>query len=195
MAIVGTNYAGTESKWGMAEEATFGTAIADNQAFVMLEGPIPSVDYGVTRINQARNDGGRVKKDTGVYYTQTGGIRQINFSDLVVRRKDLASLLFAVCQNVDEGETPLFTKVFTIDETTTQLNFAANSGYFATIGIYDTIAAYHRKFTSCMLSNLTLTADLTGDGLLKASGTWLSGFAANTTATFSGAWAYNTQNY
>ncbi len=195
MAIVGTIAAGTESKWGISQESTFGTPIADAGTFEMLQGPIPSVDYGVTRINQALNDGGRVKKDTGAYYTQTGGTRQINFSDMTVRKIDLGSLLYAVCQNVTENASTPWEKVITIDETTTQPNFAADAGYFASVAIYDTIASYHRNFISCILSNLTLSADLTGDGLIKASGTWISGFAADTTANLSGTWAYNTQNY
>ena len=203
MAIVGTIAAGTESKWGIIQastaaalgEAAFGTQNDDADSAEMYEGPIPSVDYGVIRINNPLNDGGRVRKDTGVYYTQTGGIRQINFSDLTLRRKDLAPLLYAVCQNMDEGEADQYTKIITIDETTTQPNFAADAGFFASIGIYDTTAAYHRIFPSCILSSLTLSADLTGDGLLKASGTWMSGFIADTTATLSGTWAYNTQNY
>jgi len=196
MAIVGTIAAGTESKWGFSEEPTFGTVVATSGTYEQIEGPIPSVDYGVTRINQARNDGGRMRKDTSVFHSQSGGIRQINFSDLLVRRVDLGSLLYAVCQNcAEDAVASQFNKVYTMTSTTTQPDFSASAGYFASVGIYDTIASYMRQFPSCILSTLTLSADLTGDGLLRASGTWLSGFTAITTANFSGTWAYNAQNY
>ena len=195
MAIVGTVYGGTQSKWGFAEEATFGTAIADDQNFVQFEGPIPTVDYGIVRDKEMKFNGSRVLAGAEKFYTDDGGIRQINFSDLIVRRIDLAPLIYGVFQNVTEGAETPYTKTFVIDNTTTQPDFADDAGYFATLGIYDPIASYRRKFTSCILSSLTLTADLAGDGRLKASGTWISGFSASTTANFSGTWAYNAQNY
>ena len=195
MAIVGTVYAGTQSKWGFVEEATFGTAIADNQNFAQFEGPVPSVNYGIIRDKDQKFNGSRVLQGSEKYHTDGGGLREISFSDLIVRKLDLGDLLYAVCQNVTEGASTPYTKTYTIDITTTQPDFASDAGYFATIGIYDPIASYMRKFTSCILRDLTLSADLSGDGRLRASGTWISGFSASTTANFSGTWAYNTQAY
>jgi hypothetical protein len=196
MAIVGTVAAGTESKWGISEEATFGTAIADAGTFEQFEGPIPTgIDYGITRVNEPKFNGSRVNQDAEVYYTDDGGLRVIPFSDMVVRLKDLGLLTYSVTQVMDEGEAAAYAKTSTLDSSTTQPNFAANAGLFVTVGIYDTIASYHRKFTSCILRTLTLSADLAGDGRLMASGEWISGFAPDTTANFSGTWAYNTQTY
>ena len=197
MAIDGLVKAGTETKWGFAEEATFGTAIADNGTFIQLEGPIPTVDEGVISDVKTKSNGRRVISDIDIFHTQVGGLRTISFSDVIVRRKDLGHLLYAVHQSaVTQGLVGTgYQKAFTWTSTTTQPDFSASAGYFCTVGIYEPLAAKDRKFTSCILSDLTLSADLTGDGRLRASGTFITGFASSAGATFSGTWAYNTQNY
>jgi hypothetical protein len=195
MAINGIVHGGMESKWGISEESTFGTAIADGGAFEMIEGPIGAVDPGLIRNTDVKHGDGRFLSASNDYVSDKGGLRVISFSDMVVRGKDLGWLLYAVCQNVSEAVGTPFEKTYTIANATTQPNFASNAGYFCTIGIYDTIGGYHRKYPSCILRTLTLTADLAGDGLLRASGEWISGFTESTTATFSGSWAYNTQTY
>ena len=205
MAIVGTIYSGTESKWGYVKEATFGTPIGIDQVFYVPEGPIPSVDYGVTRDGLTpKFNGARIPSDSNIYYSQTGGVRVISFSDMIVRRLDLCHLMYAVAQanfDAEAAATP-YTKVFKFLPTITQGDFTAaynaatNRRMFYSIGIWDPIASYMRLFTSCILRSLTLSADLLGgDGRLRAAGEWVSGFAATTTANFSGAWAYNAQNY
>jgi hypothetical protein len=198
MAIVGTNYAGAESKWAWVEEATFGTAIVDTANYSMFECTIPTgIDYGMVRSLDVKNDGSRMASDANVYYNQTGGLRVIPFSDMIVRKTDLGVLLYLVTQNVSEAATTPYTKTFTLTNTTTQPDFTANAGMFATIGIKDPIASNHRKFTSCILKTLTLTADLrSSDPRLKASGEFISGFANSATANFAtGTWAYATQAY
>ena len=195
MAIVGTTYSGTESKWGYAQEGTFGTATADAGQFWQVLGPMPSIDRGILIVNEPQFDGSRVNNDINVRHIDEGQLRVISFSDMLVCREDLGELLYGVCQNVSEGGATAYEKTYTIDETTTQPVFSSDAGYFATVAVFDPIAAYHQKYTSCILRTLTLTADLTGDGLLRASGEWISGFAADTTATLSGTWGYYTQAY
>jgi hypothetical protein len=190
-------YAGTETKWGWSEEATFGTAIADAGAFEQLEGPPPTgIDYGITVDRSVKYDGSRMRADANVWHSESGGLRVIPFSDLIVRRNDLGVLLYSVMQVMDEGEATAFAKTLTLDKNTTQPDFSNNAGLFLTIGIYDPIASNHRKFTSCVLRTLTLTWNpLEGDGRLRASGEFISGFANDTTANLSGTWAFNAQNY
>jgi len=196
MAIDGLVKAGTETRWGISEEATFGTAIADGGAFIQLEGPIPTVDEGVMSDVKTKANGRRVISDIDIFHTQTGGLRTISFSDLLVRKADLAHLLYAVHGGVvSEGATTPYQKSFTWTSTTTQPDYSANAGYFCTVAIYEPLSAKDRKFTSCILSDLTLSADLTGDGRLRASGTFITGFASTAGSTLSGSWAYNTQAY
>jgi hypothetical protein len=196
MAINGIVHAGTESKWGISEESTFGTPIADTGAFEKMEGPIPTVDPGLFRDNTIKFGSGRVRSASEDFISPEGGTRVLSFSDLVVRQKDLGLLLYLVCQNVSEGAGTPYEKTFTFTNATTQPDFSANGGSFVTIGINDTIASYHRKYTSCILRTLTLSSDLSGDGLVRASGEFISGHAQSTTANFNtGAWDYNTQAY
>ena len=196
MAINALVFAGTQTKWGISQEATFGTPIADAGTFEQFEGPVPTgIDYGVTRVIDPKANGMRVRSDLEKYYSDSGQLRVIPFSDMVVRVEDLGSLLYAVTQNVSEGVGTPFTKTYTITSTTTQPNFAANAGYFCSLAIYDPIASNMRVFNSCILRTLTLTADFAGDGRIMASGEWISGFANDVTADLSGTWAYNTQSY
>lgn len=194
MAINNSIFSGSQSKWGISEETTFGTGIADAGAYEQLEGPIPSVDYGLTRDNSVKNDGTRVKVYTNQYSTTTGGVRVISFSGLKVRRTDLCNLIYAVTQGWDsEGGSTPFSKVFSWGPTDTQPLFGANAGKFYSVGILGPIASYMQRFPSCILRTLTLKPD--GDGRLVASGEWISGFAPVTTANHTGTWAYNAQNY
>lgn len=198
MAISGVVAAATESQWGYVEEATFGTAIADTTAMTKLEGEIPIVaDRGITRFQDVLHGEGRAPQDANMYASEVGGVRVIPFSNVKLRRKDLAVFLYSVLQVMDEGETATFTKVLTTTNSTTQPDFAADAGLFLTIGIEDTIASYHRKYTSCVCRSLTLSSQLAGgDGLLYASGEFVSGFASDTTANFiTGAWAFDALNY
>jgi len=194
MAINGVVFTPKDVLLGLAEEATFGTAIADNAAFIQYpEFDSVTVDYGLTQEMGVRNRSRRMIDDDDVHVSQTGGIRTITISGLRLRNKDAAELLYAVCQDVIEGETP-FLKTFNIDWTT-QPNFAADAGFFCTIGLDTFIDGYHEKFTSCVGKNIKLSYEGApgGDGNWKADIVFISGFAADTTATFSGTWTVNTQ--
>jgi len=202
MAINSNVYANEQTKWGYIQQTTWGTPDDGTGNYTMFEGPPPTgIDYGVTRSIEHKFDGGRVKQYGSIFYTESGGLRVIPFSDVIVRRLDLPVLLYGVMQNVDEGESSAYFKTYTWDETTTQPDFASldaasDLGYMATIGIYDPIASNHRLFEGCILRSLTLSADLSGDGRLRASGEWISGFANDVDVNFnSGTWGYAAQNY
>jgi len=202
MAINAVVHGGNESQWGILGtptqigQAAWGTPTADTVACEMFESKIPSVDPGVFRDNTVKLGDGRFRAVANDYASAAGGTRVISFSDMVVRGKDLGVLLYAVCQNMSEAVGTPFEKTLTIANATTQPNFSAGAGFFATIGIEDTIASFHRKYEGCILRTLTLSADLAGDGLLRASGEWISGFPEVTTANFiTGVWAYNTQTH
>jgi len=198
MAISNNIYAPSETKWGISLESTFGTAIADTGNFEMWEGDIPSVtDRGITRYQEQLNDGTRVPQDVNMYHSEIGGVRIIPFSNVRLRREDAAILLYSALQVMDEGESADFAKVMTIDNTTTQPQFSNDAGLFFTLGLYNPLASFQEKYTSCIIKTLTLSATLFGgDGLLYASGEMISGFASDVTANFNtGTWAYNTKNY
>jgi hypothetical protein len=201
MAINGIVHGSHEVQWGIAEESTFGTAIADNGSFYRFDGPVPDPDYGVFHDNEPKNFNSRVLEDTTAdFHSEAGGTRVIPFSDVNIQQVQMADLLYGVMQSVSEGAATPWEKTFTwVGEAgtqTTQPDFSANAGHFMTLGIYDPIASNHRKFTSCILRNLTLACDLTGgDGRLKASGEFISGFPNDTTANFSGTWTSSAAEY
>ena len=197
MAIDGLVKAGTETRWGIMEESTFGDSSgAAAGAFVQFEGPIPTVNEGVMRDVKTKFNGRRVISDIDLFHTQAGGLRTITFSDLIVRKTDLGDLLYAVHGGVTEGEVGVaYQKAFTWTSSTTQPDYSANAGYFCSVGIFDPIAAKDRLFTSCILQSLTLNFPFEGDGRLRASGTFISGFSSSAATTFAGAWAYGAQNY
>jgi hypothetical protein len=196
MAISGIVYGGNQSKWGISEESTFGTAIADTGNFEMIESKIGTVDPGVFRDNTVKAGDGRMRNIANDFVSTKGSLRVISFSDMVVRHDDLGWLLYAVCQNVSEAVGTPFEKTFSLSAATSQPDFVSNAGYFFTLGIQDTLTNYDRKYTSCILRTLTLSADLGGDGLLRASGEIISGFNESTTANYNtGTWVYNAQDH
>ena len=189
------------TQWGYTDEAEFDNAAGSPTAsatsnFTTFEGPPPSVDYGLTEDRSIKHRGIVFAHESDAYSSLAGGLRVISFSDMVVRQEDLAVLLYLVTQTVDEGETPAFQKDFDIDASYTIPDFSADAGYFVSIGIKDTVASFHRHFPSCILRTLTLSADLTGDGRLRASGEFISGFVPDTAINFNtGTWGFNTQVY
>ncbi len=186
-------------RWGWFEESAFGTAgVVDTAAFTWLEGLPPSVDYGLTDDKSIKYRGYQ-SADTNDSFTSTaGGTVVISFSDVIVRQDEAAILLYSVLQNMTEGAgAGVFQKDLTIASTYAPPDFGADAGLFHTVAIYDVVASNHRLFTSCILRTLTLSADLNGDGRLRASGEFISGFTPVTTANFTDGtkWTPSAQAY
>ena len=197
MATDKTVYGPHESKWGFSVESTFGTAIADGGTFVILDGDWPSVEPGVFRDQSIRGGRGLIESSSDRYTTQAGQLRKISFSNLKARLTYLPDFLYMVLQNVSEAVGTPFEKTFTINHATSAPVFASNNGHFVTIGLDRGIASRDRKFTSCILQSLTLSATMGqgGDGRLMMSGDFISGFQATNNSTYSGTWAHAGNNY
>lgn len=195
MAISGNVYSGKEVQLGIAQEAAFGTAIADAGAFVQIAefGSI-SIDYGVFQDLGPKNRGKRISYDADIHTTQTGGLRVITISDIIFRKTDLAEFLYAVFQSVTEAAATPYMKTFSVADD--QPDYQTNQGYFCTLAIKNPIGGMDEKFTSCICRELDLSVDLVGgDGRLRGNATFISGFAASTAQTMSGTWAIATQAY
>ena len=196
MAINSVVYSPKDVKFGLSEESTFGTPIADNGAFIQYaEFDSVTVNYGLTQVADLRNRARRMIDKGDLYTSQTGGIRTISVSGIPLRVKDAAELLYAVTQSVTEASTTPYQKVFNIDWTS-QPDSGSNAGFFCTIGLWKQIDGYHEKFTSCIATSLTLNYDgVGGDGRIMADIEFVTGFAVLPTSTFSGTWTVNTQSY
>lgn len=185
-----------KTQFAFSEEATFGTAIADDQAFTtFIEGEPAQVDPGLVEDKDIKYRNYYYSDTNDSFTSQAGGTRVITMPEHVVRRLDLSPLIYSISQTVAEAATTPYQKDFQIGQSFACPDFSSNAGYFITIGIDDQIANTNKKYTSCVLRTLTLTADLTGDGRLRASGEFISGFTQSTTANFSGTWAPTAQNY
>ena len=196
MAIDGLVKSGQESKWGFLQETTFGTVSADTANYIMVESGMPSIDYGVTQVQEQRHGRGRGYDINDGYVSEKSGTRVISVPDFPVRRADLAELWYAVLQTVVEGATAPYQKDFDLTNAITQPDFSSNAGYFATLFIDNVLSAKDQKFVSCILRSLTLKANTSeGDGRLMAAGEWISGFQSVRNVTLSGTPAYNAQNY
>lgn len=182
------------ARWGYSEESTFGTAIADNGTFEALTSAPPSPDYGLLQSVDIRHRNQVYADIDDEYTTQAGGLRVLPFGETPIRIEDLGVFLYSVTQSVSEAAGSPFQKDYAIGTSWAAPDFSSDAGLFHTIGIYDTIASNHKKFTSCVLRSLTLKYD-PGDGRLMASGEWISGFTSSVTANFSGTWNTNTQTY
>ena len=197
MAINGVVHSPNACRLGIAEEATFGTAIAQDAAFIeWIEWDSVSVDYGLTQEVPLRHRTRRLVDSADTYVSQSGGTRTITVSGLVVRRKDLQYLLYGVCQEVQsESATTPYQKVYGIDWTA-QPDFSASAGLFFTLALRSQVDAYHETFTSCVIKSVKLSYDgVGGDGRIKADIEFISGFTAVTTHTYSGTWTIPTQVY
>lgn len=182
---------------GFSEESAFGTAIADTGNFTtIVEGAPFGFDPGIFEDKEIKYRNQPYADTNDSFTTEAGGLRVITMNSHPVRRMDLAPYLYSVTQTVSEAAGSPYQKDFDIASTWTQPDFSANAGYFVTLGIKDTIASNHRKWTSCVLKDLTLDVDLTSDPRMMASGNWISGFSSSTSANFNtGTWQPTGQNY
>ena len=188
---------GTQSNWGFIEKGNFASAPGVGENYVIVEGPMPSIDYGVIQVQEPRHGRGRGYDINDGYITQKSGTRVISFSDMIVRTLDLADLVYAVTQIVVEGAAGVFQKDFDIANSTEQPDFGSSAGYFADIYIDNVLASKDQTFKSCILRTLTLSSNTSeGDGRLRASGEWISGFSSNEDVSIGGGTpAFNGQTY
>ena len=195
MAIDGNVYSGKEVQIGIAGEGAFGTPTGSAGAYTQLvEFGSVAIDYGLTQELGIKNRGRRTAHTDDTYVTEQGGMRTITVSDYIVRKGDFADFLYAVFQNVTEDGASPYTKTFQFPDT--QPNFAADGGHFLTVAIKMPLANRHLMFTSCIVSELKLKADLVGgDSRLKADITLVSGFSVTKTANFTGVWTVKNQQY
>lgn len=182
------------ARWGYSEESTFGTAIADNGTFEAMTSAPPTPDYGVLQSVDIKHRNQVYADIDDEYTTQAGGLRVLPFGETPIRIEDLGVLLYSVTQSVTENGLSPYQKDYAIGTSWSAPDFSSNGGIFHTVGIRDTIASNHKKFTSCVLRSLTLKYD-PSDGRLMASGEWVSGFQGDVVANFTGTWAPNTQTY
>ena len=194
MAIVKTSHSPLESYIAFAEESAFGTAIADDQVFTILDTvsqdtpPFVPADF----VDEDPRNNGTNISDVGDYFRTTNGLWQrYTLPEIIAPSDVLAHLWYAVAQGVSEAVGAPYVKTYTLNGTGDP-DFSANAGYFFTLLIKNAIASQSQKLTSCIAESITVTFDQEQGGRARVSGTFLTGQGFSETSNPSGANAYST---
>jgi len=149
-------YVGTETVLWIAEQATFGTAIADDAADSWHE--IQSVGGKIApdvNIIDVKGDRGYRYPDVeDFHHTEDGAMPAAIISDIPIRKTDLARFWMLFFHNCTEGEEAPFSKTFTIP--TTYPDFSANGGLFCSVIHKMPVAASSWKINDCICQHLNL---------------------------------------
>lgn len=160
----------------IAEQATFGTAIADDAAaswhLIQCKGGGISPDVQI--IDAEADRGYRYKDVDDYYHTELGGMHKITIPDMVVRKNDMARFSQLFFHNCTEGASTPFSKVFTIP--TAYPDFSADEGLFVSVIQKMPVASKSLKVNDAICQHLhlstapgkplTLSADLVARGLV-----------------------------
>ena len=151
-----------------AQQATWGTAIADNAAIAITGGATGTygsiLDVEATQFDPDAKQRFPDTSNSG-YRWLSAPAYQLDYKGSVpsfsivgdVKLNELPMLLYSVLQNVSEGATTPYAKTYTL--TATQPDFTANAGMFMTFWEVVAIASKHHKIKDVICKKLTLTVD------------------------------------
>lgn len=179
---------------GIAEQTTYGTVIADAGAFDQLKVDKPTLEADVKDRSDLSSRGVRWQDVLDMKKDEVGSNPKLKLPEHIVRKKQLAVLLYSLFQYVVEAGTTPYGKTFTFHDT--QPDFTANAGKFLTAILKAPVASKSLKLADLIALSLTLkcspgglltvACDLVGRGALvtnsNPSGTWTVAAAASTTA-------------
>lgn len=173
-------YAPTQFQIGLDEEATYGTAVASSSVTKRLMITEPSqIDYGnvITDITK-KADGSRTMQLNDHFISKAGSDYSATVTGIATD-DTLDYLIYGVMQDlVSEASATPYMKIFEWDNASGAVDFSANGGKFFTLHGYSPATDESWQLKSCIISELTLTADPgTNGGRLTYSATFVSGFA------------------
>ncbi|MBD3403517.1 hypothetical protein GF420_11520, partial [candidate division GN15 bacterium] len=168
---------------GIAQQSTWGTAIADNAAFTKLLVEPTTFELDVKKRDNPSSVGTRNKTYGQVVHDTKGAMLMISLSGFA-RRNDLVQLLYGKIQGVTEGAASPYSKTYVFGDT--QPDFASDAGHFLTVIERDPTSSRSLKGADMIVQQLTLTlnagerlqysAELVGRGVpdhdSNPSGTW-----------------------
>jgi hypothetical protein len=177
MATVKTAHGRYESYIAVAEESTFGTAVADNAAMKKLDvigGNTPSFNPEYYEDSALRNAGKNIVDIDHYYSTSNGLWQRYQIPDFIAPADILAEFLYAAVQTVSEAGTSPYSKTYSLDGTTDP-NFSSNQGYFMTVLVKHPQASESQKLTSCVVDNLRIRFSPDNGGRAVCSATVRTG--------------------
>ena len=176
---------GSEFRFGWAEEATYGTALADSSAASQLVIAPTEVDPDYKQLMPDRMAGSGFKELQNVIQHNKGSVPKISISSLA-HEEDLDYLLYLFFQNVSEDALTPFAKTFT--PSSPAPDFANNEGIFMTGWLRSPTASKTEKMTSLVCDQLTLKADKNSDDGFLTYTANLFGKAYSGSANPTGTW-------
>jgi hypothetical protein len=183
MSITAAGQVPQQKLYGIAQQAAWGTAIADNVAFTQLDVEHTEVKKDPKVEENPQSTGARVMRDASRIVHTNELMPTISLSGLVFP-SNIDLFLAAIFQNVSEGATTPFAKTFTFPDTIPA--FAADAGYFFTIIEQDPAASKSTKLVDAICSKLSLTGE--AGGFLKYSAEFVGRGLPSDVANPSGTW-------
>ncbi|MFA5376500.1 MAG: hypothetical protein WC455_12210 [Dehalococcoidia bacterium] len=176
---------------GIAQAATWGTAIADGSSFTDLQeakDPIIIPDVKIIDPDVARNT--RTRDEVDVLALEKGSMPTCTIDLPRARCRTIPLLAYSYFQSVTEGASSPYKKTFIVHST--EPAFTSNAGCFSTICLKAPIASLSHKATdfvckqlefACSAGNyMSVKADMVGRGTVSTtanpSGTWTASTAS-----------------
>ncbi len=146
-----------EKKLCLAEQSTFGTAIADSAPMILFGGEPASIDRDVKVRNVPISAGSRNPSKDEIITHQSMAAPKVSLSG-PAKHKELDLFIYALVQNVSEAATTPFAKTFTFGDT--QPDFTVNAGFFMTVGEYSPANnSAGTKINDCIASRLKVSCE------------------------------------
>ena len=176
-----------ECSLGLAQQTTWGIGALDNAAFTEIKVDKPIITPDIKSRIDPVDRGVRYQDIEDINADQIGSLPKFSVNLSMLRKTDIAFLLYSFFQQVTEGASTPFSKAFTFH--TTQPDFSANAGAFFTAILKSPIASSSWKIIDAICTKLNFkvspggllscTADFTGRGAVSfvsnPSGTWTIG--------------------
>lgn len=193
---MGDLYSGKEVKYGIAEEATYGTAIGDAGAFIQLSCPNFTINQDLKFRPKDQAIGQRMPDISNIIVDSKGAIHTCTIATEALKT-ELGYWLYMVMQYCQEAAGTPFQKTFTLPTTAQIPDFVANEGLFMTLMKYMPVASVSEKLTSCIAKKIELSVSAdANDGNLFASVELMSAKTAfSRTANPSGTWTKSAQTF
>lgn len=172
-----------QTKAGYAEESTFGTAIADDQAFAEVTCDSFNVDPDVMIHELPMNHGTRQPVEQSSAHSVQGSSAKFSING-PVDLNDIDQILYSHFQKVVEAGDTEFTKTFTYFST--HPDFSSDEGHFLTWIKRLPEASTSQKMKSCIAPRVRLFAER--NGMLMFESDWVSLGSSDDDANPSGVW-------
>ena len=182
-------YSGLDTRFAIAEESTFKTPVADAAAMIELSCEKFDIDPDVKHHNPPRAQGQLHPDISNLFNDRKGSIPKCSIKTIALKQQ-IALFLNLLFQNVTEGASTPYQKVFTFPDVGP--NFINNDGEFITIVSRPAVASLSEKITSAICTKLDFSLSPGADDGCLAISAEMIGLGYTRTANPSGAWTKTT---